>query len=198
PHVERLLESFALVAGRVQQKLDDEFPEISTALLEAIYPHYLAPIPSMGILQFQMDPARVQLPGGFLLGRHSSLRTDPVEGLPCKFRTAYPVTLWPVQVANASFQAPPFPRSLTPPAGAGAALRLQFECAGPMKFAELELERLRLYLHGELQVVPPLYELLFNHALQVVFRPDEGETGRVSFTLTPRACLTPVGFDLED
>jgi type VI secretion system protein ImpG len=198
PHVERLLESFAIVAGRVQQKLDDEFPEISTAFLEAIYPHYLAPIPSMGILQFEMDPARVQLPAGFLIGRHGSLRTDPVDGLPCKYRTAYPVTLWPIRVANAIFQAPPFPRGLTPPDGAGAALRLEFECAGPMKFAELELERLRLYLHAEVQVVPPLYELLFNHALEVVFRPNEGDKGRVPFSMSPRACLAPVGFDLED
>ena len=33
PHVERLIESFALLAGRVQHKIDDEFPELTTALL---------------------------------------------------------------------------------------------------------------------------------------------------------------------
>src|SRR5437868_4922588 len=114
PHVERLLESFALLAGRVQHKLDDEFPEISSALLDALYPHYLAPIPSMGILQFELDPARAQLPAGFSLARHSPLHTEPVDGLPCKFRTCYPVTLWPLRVATASFQAPPFPRDWTP------------------------------------------------------------------------------------
>jgi type VI secretion system protein ImpG len=198
PHVERLLESFALVAGRVQQKLDDEFPEISTALLEALYPHYLAPIPSMGILQFELDPARAQLPGGFSLPRHSPLRSDPVDGLPCKFRTAYPVTLWPIQIAGAVYQAAPFPRGLSPPSRAAAALRLQFECSGPMKFADLELERLRLYLDGDLQVLPPLYELLFNHALEVVFRPGEAEAGPAPFVLAPSTCLTPVGFELED
>src|SRR5262245_63338517 len=75
PQVERLLESFALLAGRVQHKLDDEFPEISTALLEALYPHYLAPIPSLSIVQFELDAARAQLPGGFALERHSPLHT---------------------------------------------------------------------------------------------------------------------------
>ena len=198
PHVERLLESFALLAGRVQQKLDDEFPEISSALLQALYPHYLAPIPSMSILQFELDPVRAQLPGGFSLPRHSPLHTEPVDGLACKFRTAYPVTLWPIQVASAVFQAPPFPRGLTPPAGAAAALRLLFECQGPMQLAELELEVLRLYLHGDLQVLPPLYELLCNHALQVVFRPGEKEVGRATFALPPPACLAPVGFEIED
>ena len=44
----------------IQQKLDDEFPEISGALLQTLYPHYLAPIPSLGLLQFDLDAARVQ------------------------------------------------------------------------------------------------------------------------------------------
>jgi type VI secretion system protein ImpG len=195
PQVERLIESFALVAGRVQHKLDDEFPEISTALLQTLYPHYLAPIPSLGILQFELDAARAQLPNGFTIPRYSPLHTDAVDGRPCKFRTAYPLTLWPIRVAGAVFQAPPFPRGLTPPAGAGAALRLQFETLGAAKFPELTLDRLRLYLHGDLQVLPPLYELLFNHALQVVFRPGDAETGPAPLVMSPRACLGQVGFD---
>lgn len=197
PHVERLLQSFAFVAGRVQHKLDDEFPEISTALLQALYPHYLAPIPSVGMVQFELDAARGQLPGGFTLPRHSPLQTEPAGGLRCKYRTTCPVTLWPIQLVDASFHAPPFPRGLAPPPGAGAALRLSFTCQGTMTFTELELERLRLHLHGEIQVIPPLYELLFNHALQVVFRP-EGETGPPPIVLAPEACLAPVGFHLED
>ena len=58
PHVERLIESFALLSGRIHHKLDDEFPELTDALLGVLYPHYLAPIPSMGIVQFDLDPDR--------------------------------------------------------------------------------------------------------------------------------------------
>src|SRR5947208_15252343 len=53
PHVERLIESFALLCGRVHHKIDDEFPEITESLLDMLYPHYLRPIPSMAIAQFQ-------------------------------------------------------------------------------------------------------------------------------------------------
>ena len=56
PHIERLIESFALLAGRVQHKLDDEFPELTDALLNILYPHYLAPIPSMAVVQFDPRP----------------------------------------------------------------------------------------------------------------------------------------------
>src|SRR5262245_64769207 len=64
PHIERLIEAFALLAGRVHHKIDDEFPELTDALLGVLYPHYLAPIPSMGIVQFELDFARAQLPDG--------------------------------------------------------------------------------------------------------------------------------------
>src|SRR6516162_7572027 len=89
PHVERLIESFALLAGRVHHKIDDEFPELTDALLGVLYPHYLAPVPSMAVVQFQLDPDRGELPNGFLIDRHSRLRTQPVNGTPCKFRTGY-------------------------------------------------------------------------------------------------------------
>src|SRR5262245_5995173 len=106
PHVERLIESFALLAGRIHHKLDDEFPELTEALLSVLYPHYLAPVPSMAIVQFELDLARAQLPGGFLIPQHSHLHTQPVDGLPCKFRTGYPVTLWPVELLSARYQPP--------------------------------------------------------------------------------------------
>src|SRR6202048_4182395 len=62
PHVERLIEAFSLLTARVHHKLDDEFPELTDALLSVLYPHYLAPVPSMAVVQFDLDPTRGQLP----------------------------------------------------------------------------------------------------------------------------------------
>src|SRR5918994_7577472 len=61
PHVERLIEAFALLTGRVHHKIDDEFPELTDALLSILYPHYLTPIPSMAVVQFVPDPARTPM-----------------------------------------------------------------------------------------------------------------------------------------
>src|SRR4051812_32600576 len=52
PHVERMIEAFAFLAGRVNLKLDDELPEVTESFLNVLYPHYLAPVPSMAIAQF--------------------------------------------------------------------------------------------------------------------------------------------------
>src|ERR1700691_3201529 len=75
PHVERMIESFALLAGRIHHKLDDEFPELTEALLGVLYPHYLAPVPSMSIVEFVLDPTRGPLPDGFHIKRGSRLQT---------------------------------------------------------------------------------------------------------------------------
>src|SRR5713101_4748044 len=56
PHVERLIESFAFLAARIHLKIDDEFPEITESLLQILYPHYIRPIHSCTIVQFQLDP----------------------------------------------------------------------------------------------------------------------------------------------
>jgi type VI secretion system protein ImpG len=197
PHVERVIESFALLAGRIQHKLDDEFPELTDALLSVLYPHFLAPVPSQGIVQFELDGSRAQLPQGFLIERGSLLHTQPVANLPCKFRTAYPVMLWPVALTSARLQSPPFPPGFQAPPGTAAALRLQFEVLAQMRFADIDLERLRFYLWGDNQLIPTLYELLFNNALQVVFRPLEAD-GPAPLALPPGDCLFPVGFERDE
>ena len=55
PYVERLIEGFGFLAARVHLKLDAEFPRFTQALLETVYPHYLAPTPSMLVAQCTPD-----------------------------------------------------------------------------------------------------------------------------------------------
>jgi type VI secretion system protein ImpG len=198
PHVERLIESFAFLTARVHHKLDDEFPELTDSLLGVLYPHYLAPIPSMSILQFELDAGRAQLPNGFRIDKQSPLHTQAVGDLPCKFRTCYPVTLWPVNLTSAKFQPPPFPPGIKPPPRAVAALRLQLNCQGEMQFSTLSLDRLRFYLHGDNELIANLYEVLFNNTIQVVFRPVDRDAKQPQIILEPRDCLFQVGFERDE
>src|SRR5262249_57873268 len=101
PHVDRLIQAFAFLTARIRRKLDDEFPELTDALLGLLYPHYLSPVPSMAIVQFVLDAERGTLPNGFRIERHTTLSTPTIGEGPCKYRTGYPVTLWPIAVTNA-------------------------------------------------------------------------------------------------
>lgn len=197
PYVQRLLETSALFAGRAQAKIDDEFPEISDALLQFLYPHFMAPIPSMSVVQFDIDATRLQTPTGFHIPKDSVVEaaTEPVK---CKFRTAYPTTLWPLRLRRASFRGPPFPVGLTPPDGTVAAICLEVESVGEMAFEQLQMEGLRVCLAGDPQMIPELYEVLLNHALQVAFLPKQSPSTRTPIYKSPTDCLRPVGFERDE
>ena len=106
PYVERLLEGVGFMAARVQLKLDAEFPRFTQTLLEIIYPHYLAPTPSMLVAQLQPDKNDPSLATGTrTVPRGTSLHSvlGPDEVTACEFRTAHDVPLWPIHIAGASY-----------------------------------------------------------------------------------------------
>ncbi len=195
PHVERLIEAFALIAGRIRLKLDDEFPELTEGMLGVLYPHYTAPIPSMALAQFTLDPSRAQLPHGFEIAPGSRLRTHPIHGLPCRYRTGGPTTIWPIRLVEARFLLPPLPVNDDSFSGAGAALFLKFEALGGLQFSEMSLETLPIFLEDDLETVAALYELFFSAAITVLIRdPDAGSEQR-PFRLEPDEAIRQFGFD---
>lgn len=197
PHVERLIESFALLTGRVRAKIDDEFPELTDALLNTLYPHYLTPIPSLALVQFDLDLMRAKPINGHPIPQGSMLQTQPVGDLRCKYRTCYPTTLWPINLTEARLQPPPWPQGTSAPAQAVTALRLRFEAPAEAPLSKQSLQKLRLHFHGDNTLVATLYELVFNHAVQVVFRfPDV--KGSTPIVMDPAQCLFPVGFEKDE
>ncbi len=197
PHVERLLEGFAFLAARIHLKLEDDFPEISDALLSVVYPHYLRPIPSMSIVELQLDPEQGKLTTGLKVPRDSVIYSRPVGGAPCKFRTCYDTTLWPLTVKAAQWRTPDQLRPPVATAGAAGALRVELQCLPDVTFEKLELNTLRLYLHGETTLVSTLYEVLGNNCVQIQVR-DCGPGPKRKPVLLPPSALRPVGFGQDE
>jgi type VI secretion system protein ImpG len=197
PHVERMLEAFAFLTARVHLKIDDEFPEITEALLSILHPHYLRPIPSMTVAEFHMDPSQAAPEGGLKLDRGSVLNSRPVNGVPCKFRTCYDLTFWPLEVTEAEWKTPD---RLQPPvksSEAVAAVRIALRCAGDLKFDKVGLSSLRFYLNGESNLVHTLYELLCNNCSHIVIR-DTSPKSRAQPVILGADALRPVGFGEHD
>jgi type VI secretion system protein ImpG len=192
PHVERLIEAFALLAGRVHRKLDDEFPEITESLLDVLYPHYLRPVPPQAIVQFELDPSQ-SAPASTRLKAGIPVHSKPENGNVCSFRTCYPVTLWPLRVTNASVT--PVNRFVTPgmPADAAAVVRIGMECLGGLRLEQLPLDSIRFYLNGESSAVHTLYEFLFLNTLRIVVQAVPARDGKAQAILSPGS-LQPVGF----
>jgi type VI secretion system protein ImpG len=196
PHVERLIQAVAFLAARVHHKIDDEYPEITEALLNVLYPHYLAPVPSMSIVQFVLDADQGKLSAGYTIPQESTLYSQPVDGSPCRFRTCYPVTLWPLEVQSASLESVDSRFGAVPRAAVGI-IRMELRCLGGMSLAELTLDHLRFFLHGEGPLVYAIYELMFNDILEMRVRALAGKDDLPAAVL-PAHNIRAVGFGADE
>ncbi len=196
PHVERLIESVAFLAARVHLKIDDQFPEITEGLFQILYPHYVRPIPSMSLVQLHLDPEQGRLTTGFRVPRNSTLLSRPVQGVPCRFRTCFDTTLWPIDVSEAAWTTV---ERLNPPLRGGdavAALRVELRnLTGP--FAALDLDTLRVYLSGEGNMPFTLQELLLNNCRRIVIRDRDTSARRPPIVL-PASVVSQVGFGEDE
>jgi len=197
PHVERMIEAFSLIAGRIQRKIDDEFPEITESLLDLMYPHFLRPVPSMAIAQLEVDPEQSKSASGYVVPRGTIAFAEPVGGVQCRFRTAYPVRLFPIRLVTAGFS-----RAANLPGGVSSAtaqyaIRIELQTQGAAKFSALQIHDLRFHIGGEPQAAFWLYELLQNHVSRVLLRCQE-KGGKWSSTALEGDVISEVGFERSE
>jgi type VI secretion system protein ImpG len=194
PHVARLLEGVAFLAARVHHRLDDEFPELTDALLGVLYPHYLAPAPSSAIVQFACKP---DLKGPCRIPPGLSLDTEPVRGESCRFRTVYPATLWPVEIETVRLSGLPLAAPANPrAAGAVSVLRIGLKCvSAEATFTSLGVDRLRIFLRAASNISLPLYELLCRNVVGIALADGPNDPEPV---LIPQGAIEPVGFAADE
>ncbi len=190
PHVARLLEGVAFLAARVHHRLDDEFPELTDALLGVLYPHYLAPLPSSAIVQLG---CKADLKGPCQVPANLALDTEPVRGETCRFRTVYPTTLWPVDIDSVRLSGLPLAAPSNPrAAGAVSVLRIGLKCASAeATLTALGVDRLRVFLRAGANISLPLYELLCRNVVGVALAEGPNDPQPV---LIPAGSIEPVGF----
>jgi type VI secretion system protein ImpG len=200
PYVERLLEGFAFLSARIQLKMEAEFPSFTQSLLQMVYPHFLAPTPSMAIVRITPDatlrsmPNGVDLPAGLEL--RSLLGTDDQTN--CEFRTAHPIRLLPIDVAEADYIGSPAAVAalgLPEQANAKAAIRLRLRTMGDIPIAKLGLERLSFFLGAGESARMQLYEQLSAHVVAIAVRPGTRPTPWQD--RLPRGALQAAGFAPE-
>ncbi|MFH1749179.1 MAG: type VI secretion system baseplate subunit TssF [Planctomycetota bacterium] len=164
PDVERLLEGVAFLTGRVRQKLDDEIPELFQSLMALLWPHYLRPVPSTGVLAFA--PIAEQLSGVIEVPRGTEIESIPVDGTACRFRTSYDVELAPLEVTRAELEMP---------MGRDAQLRITLRASGKVPLDSMKLRRLCFFLADEVVSAGNLYLWLMNYARHVEIRDPKTE-----------------------
>ncbi len=201
PYVERLLEGTAFLSARVQLALEMQFPAFTSNLLEIIYPHFLAPVPSMMIVGLEPDITNAAVKEGYVMKRGARLRSRQIDGeqTACIFRTAADLTLWPIEISEAEYidsrgglVAAGVSRDT--PARAGIRLRLRRLDGGKMN--ELPLNSLTLHLSGQAAEPWTLHEALCTRVTGMVGRSTDR---RADWTQSlPKATSVAKGFTQDE
>ncbi len=163
PYVERLLEGFAFLTARVQLKIEEEHPKFCQHLLEIVYPDYLAPLPSMTVVQLQPNCSDAELAKGLKIERGTSLESGlgPNMQTPCEYRTAHDVELFPITVVDADYlgtRAALANLGIKPGREVSAGLRIGIEAAKGVAVSALKIKELPLFLGGSGTIPLALYE----------------------------------------
>lgn len=198
PMITGLLEGAAFLAARVQLKLKHEFPEFTNNLIEQLLPSYLAPIPSVMMVQGVPKFADANLREGLRIPRGAymdAMFQDTDRAVSCRYRLASELTMWPFEVAAAEYFTSPAPlQALKVPVGSDvqAGLRIclthRFAETSAMEgldpaadakpeywFSGCPVRQLPFRFLGHEGDCDALYEQVFGRRVGLYFRIVKGE-----------------------
>ncbi|MET3133001.1 type VI secretion system protein ImpG [Oxalobacteraceae bacterium GrIS 1.11] len=196
PHIERMIQSFALLNSRISKRLDDDYPEFTEALFEVLYPHYLRSFPSCSIARVDYSGIAAQLTSATELPRGSIMSTREFNGGACVFRSAYPVTVAPIALTRASFAAIlEAPGAVQLPPNATSSLSITISStAQHIGLAQLGLQTVRVFIDGEPSFCAALRDALFMRTVKAYAEGDR--SGR--WVALPKSPIAVAGFDEDD
>jgi type VI secretion system protein ImpG len=186
PYVERLFEGFAFLAGRIREKLDDSFPELTEGLFNLMWPGMLHEIPSVAIVQFKARTGLLQETR--VLPRGSELLSAGVgtEGAICRFTTTAPVRLNPLSLALV--------KKTADTKGKGT-LTFRFNLDPGAQLSKLTLSPLRVYLHAEMPIAYMLHEFLTRRVVSARILAGDGA---IACDVDPSHAVSPCGLSSEE
>ena len=194
PQIEQLVQAIALLDARIGKKLKDDYPQCVEALLDVMHPHYLRPFPACSIAQFSLTVATEGGPNTYRLARGTELVSRSINGVQCRFRTAYDVTLAPLAISEARYM----PTAVAPvvlPLKAAGIVSITFESTAPhLDLRSLGLRTVRTHLNGESSFIAALADGLFIHALTSYVEAD----GDGLWKPLPTVPVAQAGFDRND
>lgn len=197
PHVQRLLESFAFLTGRLQKEIDNRYIQFTNTLLNVLYPQFVSPFPSASTASFRLSPHLGKATSGYTVPRGTPLYIEAKEKKVCRFQTVYPVELWPFEISDADiFNIDETPLNASEIKSEWI-LRLRLERYDG-NLGELEPKFLRVHISGNDLTRQLIYDSMFSylptHPTPVYLMADNGTVP----SKLPDNSLKPVGFGKDD
>jgi type VI secretion system protein ImpG len=183
PDVERLLEGFAFLTGRIRQKLDDELPELILAIATLLFPQLVRSLPSASILELMPLPNALRerrvVPAG------TEFDSTQVDGVRCRFRSSIDCELVPWVLQNAKLES----------VATGPELRFELTSPTGVPITQFAPQKLRLFLSGDERESLTLLTWLAQHTTAVTLSTPALGGGPARELSLDASCITLPGFE---
>jgi type VI secretion system protein ImpG len=181
PDVERLLEGFSFLTGRLRQYMDEELPEVSHSLAQLLWPNYLRTIPSYSILKYDSST----LMESHVVPKNEEVMAIHAEsGEQCIFKTSYETEVLPLDICEASYYTH----------GEKGVIELFFKTNEGITLDKILSKKLRFYVGNHEHFSDNLFFHLMHHVDDMQLQ-IEGE--EKSHTLSKKL-LKSVGFSADE
>lgn len=179
PHVERLIESVAFLTARMQRDIQRKFPEYTQQILGSLYPHLVAPVPSISVAKFEADVSKISSPEGFFVPRGTDLLVNDDDGNTCFFKTCYDTRLWPITIEEVRIidLEEVGISILDQPTSKGLGIRLR---SHGVPFSKLKIKHLDFFLQGEHSFTHKIYDAVMAKASKIYIIPNDEEKAKLA------------------
>ena len=180
PDVERLLEGFAFLTGRLRQKLDDELPELIHTMFQMLWPSYLRPIPSFSMLAFE---PKSNLTSRQTINRGCAIDSVEKQGINCRFETCYDTDIYPLKLQDVNHRR----------TEDGDFITLKLKLINNAILHSIDLNTIRLHLTGERSIAMGLYLTLIENLESVNLELLDDNGSSLYSTDINKLFITPGG-----
>lgn len=179
PYVERLFEGFAFLAGRIREKLDDSFPQLTEGIINLLWPQLLQEIPSTAIARF--TPRKGLLQEAKILKRGSEVLSDPIgpDLCVCRFITTQDIELNPISLSGVEKETDTHGNEI---------LSFHFKLDSGVSWSNCSVKNMRLYLHAELPTALMLHENMTTSVIRASIIINNK-----NYDLDPATAISPGG-----
>lgn len=185
PDVERLLEGFSFLTGRLKQQLDYELPEVSHTLVQLLWPNYIRPIPSYSIIKYESIKDSTE---NITVHKNTEVLSKSINNTQCRFRTAYELTVMPFDLQKVNY----FTYSKK------SELELSFQMSTTGTLQDLVFKDLRLHLGGSKFIAQDLYLFLTNYVEKIELIINSDDEKELTSVQIDKNSIKRVGFSKDE
>ncbi|MCP4972047.1 MAG: type VI secretion system baseplate subunit TssF [Arcobacter sp.] len=183
PDVERLLEGFSFLTGRLKQNLDQELPEVAHTLVELLWPNYVRPIPSYSIIQY--SPIKDSINNTTIKKDTEVLSKSKTDTIRCRFRTTYDTVIMPFDLNNVNYFIH----------GKKSSIELNMNMTTSGTLEDITFSNLRIYLSGSKFISQDLYLFLINYIEEIEISLEDENEKNIENLIIDKKSIVPVGFN---